>query len=96
MSKTRKKNKGKRHKNLPKNGIPSRGGWFSGSSRRNRNWGRCTHYDRISRLQCTTLVRITKGERPICEDHLKFHQNGVKTRAIMHHYQDVDCDSIDF
>ena len=84
----KKRNKGKRHKNSPKPGRESEAGWRTGSSDRNRNWARCTHFDRYGHGQCQRMVQVKKGERPICSDHLSRHRNGAKDRAIFRQYQD--------
>ena len=77
-----KRHKGKRHKN--KGGT---GGWFKGTSPRNRNWRRCTHLNYATGKQCHEDVRIKRGERALCHRHKNRHSPLSKTRAIINDYK---------
>jgi len=79
---SKKRNKGKRHKNSKEGRIHT----SLGTGKRNRNSKRCTHYDE-SGGQCEIRVNVHRSERPICDFHLYRHRQGSKTRAIIQHCQ---------
>jgi len=80
---SKKRNKGKRHKNSKEGRIHT----SLGTGKRNRNGKVCTHFDKDSGMQCQRRVIVPRGNRPICEFHLHRHRQGSKTRAIIQHCQ---------
>lgn len=81
---SKKRGKGKRHKNVDAEGhvhAPN------GTGKRNRNARRCTHYEVRTGMQCLRTVRVVRGDRPLCEAHRYRHRHGCKTRALVQHYQ---------
>jgi len=81
---TKKRNKGKRHKNVDAEGRVHRS---VGTGKRNRNSARCTHYEVRNGRQCRRTVHVKRGQRALCDAHLHRHRHGSKTRALVQHYQ---------
>ena len=80
---SKKRNRGKRHKNMKSGNYHT----SVGTSKRNRNWKQCTHFDCQTGKQCTVRVFTAKGNRALCDYHVRRHRKGSKTRSTIDDYQ---------
>ena len=77
---SKKRNRGKRHKNVDVNGqyhAPS------GTGKRNRKSRRCTHLNYKTGDHCGRKVSVHRGERALCDEHRHRHTSVRKTNAII-------------
>lgn len=82
---TKKRNRGKRHKNVDVNGhyhAPS------GTGKRNRKSRGCTHMNYKTGEHCGRRVSVLREERALCEEHRHRHTAARKTNALISRNQE--------